>query len=112
MLRRKLGVAALVLSSFFGLTNIAAARDHDRYDDRYYDRGYHGDSYSRGMNDHQRRKWEERREREARKAERRLEREQRRGARNGYNYGPYRNNNPYGNNGYYDRYGNWHSYGR
>ena len=129
MFTRRVGVAALAISSVFGLTTIAAARDHD--DARYYDHGYYayGDRSYRGMTDHERHEWEERREKEARQAQRRLEWEQRRAARNGYYnngyyspynngyYGPYTNapyNDPYyrNNNVYYDRYGNWIPYRR
>ena len=120
MLRRKLTVAALAVSSLLGLSTVAAARDRDDY--RYSNRGYYGGWNNRGMSAHELHEMEEHRAREAREAARLQELEQRRAMRNGYynpSYGGYNNgyrnngyrNNGYGNNGYYDRFGVWHSYG-
>jgi hypothetical protein len=102
MIRRKLGVAALALTSVFGLSTAAMARDHDDY--RAYNRGYYG-----GLSSHERHEVEERRAREAREAQRTWEMQRRRAAvNNNYYYGG--GYNGPSNNGYYDRLGYWHAY--
>ena len=101
MIRRKLGVAALVLTSVFGLSTAAMARD--RYDYRDSNRGYYG-----ALSSHERHEIEERRAREAREAQRMWEMQRRRAATNNNYYGG-GSNRAY-NNGYYDRLGYWHPY--